>query len=61
MNVTTIYMKRTDKEGRATFTHHRVWDEQLFMSTRHGEAIKEGGAAKVEQITRADYAKATRR
>lgn len=55
MNITTIYLKRHDKEGRVTFTEHTMWDEKLFISTRHAEAVKEGGKAKAEQITREDY------
>ena len=58
MNTTTIYMRRTDKEGRLTVTEHRVWDADRFMATRHAEAVKEGGKSKAEQITRGDFLKA---
>lgn len=43
-----IWLKTTDKDGRSSTSHHRLWDVGLFMAARQKEAAKEGG--KVEQV-----------
>jgi len=59
MNVITIYLERTDKDGQLTVTEHRVWDAKIFMDARRSEAAKEGGKSSAKQITREDYLAAT--
>jgi hypothetical protein len=51
----TIYLRHTDKEGHQHVMEHRVWDADLFVSTRSDEARKAGGEAKIETITSEQY------
>ena len=37
-----IWLKTTDKDGKSSISHHRLWDVDLFMTARQKEAVKEG-------------------
>lgn len=55
-----LFMRHTDTNGKQYVALHRVWDKDLFLNTRAGEAEAanakvKNGKAKVEQITEAQY------
>jgi hypothetical protein len=52
-----VYARHTSKKGTSYVACHRVWDADRFFKVRQAEAAKEGGAAKVEQITEEQYRK----
>lgn len=43
-----IWVKTTDKGGKSSTSHHRMWDVGLFLAAREKDAAKEG--CKVEQV-----------
>lgn len=55
----TVYLKSTDEKGNISHTEHRCWHMGNFVKGAHKRATEAGG--KVEQITEADYRRATKR
>lgn len=52
-----IYMRHTSKEGDSYVQQHRVWDANRFVLSQTEAALKVGGKAFVQQITREQYLK----
>lgn len=52
-----IYLRHTDKNGKSYVQEHRVWDADRFVASQVGAAVKEGGKAFAQQITREQYLK----
>ena len=52
-----VYLRHTDKDGRSYVREHRVWDADKFIASQLGHALKEGGKAFVQQLTREQYNK----
>lgn len=61
MLATTIYLRRTQDNGKAVVTEHWVWDRTLFLASQVAAESKlqaEGKAhCVIEVATRAEYKK----
>lgn len=61
MLATTIYLRRTQANGKAVVTEHWVWDRALFLASQVAAESKlqvEGkDCCVVEAVTRAEYKK----
>lgn len=51
-----IYLRHTDKDGKSYVQQHRVWDADRFITSQMEAALKVGGKAMVQQLTREQYA-----
>jgi hypothetical protein len=55
MTTRDIFLRHTDKDGHSVVREHRVWNSDLFITSQAEAALKEGGKALVQQITREQY------
>lgn len=53
MPVREMYLRVTDKRGKARIQVHHVWDAELFLQNITQQCVKEGGT--VEVSSRAEY------
>lgn len=59
MLATTIYLRRTQANGKAVITEHWVWDRELFLASqvRAEQQLQAEGkdCCTVEAVTKAEY------
>jgi hypothetical protein len=50
-----MFLKHTDKDGNSYVQQHRAWDPDRFITSQLEAALKVGGKACVQQLTREQY------
>ena len=61
MLATTIYLRRTQANGKAVVTEHWVWDRELFLASQVAAEqqlqVQGKDHCTIEAVTRAEYTK----
>lgn len=46
-----VYLKTTEKDGRASYTHHRVYDRDKFLQSKRSLIGTKEGPLKIDIVT----------